>query len=108
MIIGCARVSTIHQGRDAQIDAPTGAGAERLFSERVSEAKAERPELEKMLEQLRNGDVVVVTKYDRFARCLRDLLDIVEAIEERGAGLRALAEVAAEHVPHCVRGCVEY
>ena len=45
-----------------------------------------------MLDQLRDGDVVVVTKYDRLARSLRDLLDIVEAIKERGAGFRSLAK----------------
>lgn len=92
MIIGYARVSTTDQNLDAQTDALTAAGAERLFSERVSGAKAERPEMDKMLDQLRNGDVVVVTKYDRLARSLRDLLDIVEAIKERGAGFRSLAE----------------
>ena len=92
MIIGYARVSTTDQNLDAQTAALTAAGAERLFSERVSGAKAERPELDKMLDQLRGGDVVVVTKYDRLARSLRDLLDIVEAIKERGAGFRSLAE----------------
>jgi DNA invertase Pin-like site-specific DNA recombinase len=92
MIIGYARVSTTDQNLDAQTDALTAAGAERLFSERVSGAKAERPELDKMLDQLRDGDVVVVTKYDRLARSLRDLLDIVEVIKERGAGFRSLAE----------------
>ena len=80
MIIGYARVSTTDQKLDAQTDALTAAGAERLFSERVSGAKAERPELDKMLDQLRDGDVVVVTKYDRLARSLRDLLDIVEGL----------------------------
>lgn len=92
MIIGYARVSTTDQNLDAQTDALTAAGAERLFSERVSGAKTERPELDKMLDQLRDGDVVVVTKYDRLARSLRDLLDIVEAIKGRGAGFRSLAE----------------
>lgn len=92
MIIGYARVSTTDRNLEAQTDALTAAGAERFSSERVSGAKAELPELDKMLDQLRYGDVVAVTKYDRLARSLRDLLDIVEAIKERGAGLRALAE----------------
>ncbi|MEM9240260.1 MAG: recombinase family protein [Pseudomonadota bacterium] len=92
MAIGYARVSTTDQNLDAQTDALTTASAERLFSERVSGAKAERPELDKMLDQLRDGDVVVVTKHDRLARSLRDLLDIVEAIKEHGAGFRSLAE----------------
>lgn len=92
MIIGYARVSTNDQSLDAQHDALAEVSAERVFSETVSGAKAKRPELDKMLDQLRDGDVVVVTKYDRLARSLRDLLDIVEAIKERGAGFRSLAE----------------
>jgi len=92
MIIGYARVSTAEQNLHAQIDSLNEASAGRIFSETVSGAKAKRPELEKLLDQLRDGDVVVVTKYDRLARSLRDLLDIVEAIKGRGAGFRSLAE----------------
>lgn len=92
MIIGYARVSTNDQNLDAQSDALTAAGAERIFADKISGAKRERPELEKLLDQLRPGDVVVVAKYDRLARSLRDLLDLVEVIKERGAGFRSLAE----------------
>ncbi len=92
MIIGYARVSTTDQNLDAQLDALKEAGAGRVFSETISGATVKRPELQRMLDQLRDGDVVVVTKYDRLARSLRDLLDIVEAIKERGAGFRSLAE----------------
>lgn len=92
MIIGYARVSTTDQNLDAQTDALAAAGAERIFADKTSGAKRERPELEKLLDQLRPGDVVVVAKYDRLARSLRDLLDLVEAIKERGAGFRSLAE----------------
>lgn len=92
MIIGYARVSTTDQNLDAQLDALKEAGAGRVFSETISGATAKRPELQRMLDQLRDGDVVVVTKYDRLARSLRDLLDFVEAIKERGAGFRSLAE----------------
>jgi DNA invertase Pin-like site-specific DNA recombinase len=92
MIIGYARVSTPDQCLDAQHDALNDAGAACLFSETVSGAASKRPELERMLDQLRAGDVVVVTKYDRLARSLRDLLDIVETIKARGAGFRSLAE----------------
>ena len=92
MIIGYARVSTQDQNLDAQQDALTAAGAERLFSDRISGSLRQRPELDRLLDQLRAGDVVVVTKYDRLARSLRDLLDIVEAIQARGAGFRSLAE----------------
>jgi len=92
MIIGYARVSTEDQRLDAQTDALAAAGAERVFAERVSGARRARPELDRMLDQLRPGDVVVVTKYDRLARSLKDLLEIVEAIGARGAGFRSLAE----------------
>ncbi|WP_179381737.1 recombinase family protein [Jannaschia marina] len=92
MIIGYARVSTDDQNLDAQTDALKGAGAGKLFADRISGSKRERPELDRMLEQLRDGDVVTVTKYDRLARSLKDLLEIVETIRERGAGFRSLAE----------------
>jgi len=92
MIFGYARVSTANQSLDSQTDALTAAGAERICAETISGTKRERPELAKLLDQLRTGDVVTVTKYDRLARSLHDLLDIVKAIEERGAGFRSLAE----------------
>ena len=92
MIFGYARISTSDQTLDGQTDALTTAGVERIFADTISGAKRERPELAQLLDQLRNGDVVTVTKYDRLARSLHDLLDIVKAIEERGAGFRSLAE----------------
>jgi len=76
MIIGYARVSTDDQSLDAQTDALTSVGAERIFADCISGSRRQRPELDKLLEQLRAGDVVVVTKYVRLARSLRDLLDI--------------------------------
>ena len=92
MIIGYARVSTDDQNLDAQTDALTAAGAGKLFADKISGSKRERPELDRLLDQLHNGDVVTVTKYDRLARSLKDLLEIVETIGERGAGFRSLAE----------------
>ena len=92
MIIGYARVSTDDQNLDAQTDALKAAGAERIFADKISGAKRDRPELAAMLDQLRPGDVVVVAKYDRLARSLRDLLDLVETIKDHGAGFRSLAE----------------
>ena len=65
---------------------------ERIFSDKISGAQRNRPELDRLLDQLRSGDVVVVTKYDRLARSLRDLLDIVAAVQERGAGFKSLTE----------------
>ncbi len=92
MLIGYARVSTEGQTLDAQTDALTTAGAERVFADRISGSTRHRPELTRLLDQLRPGDVVVVTKYDRLARSLRDLLEIVESIGNRGAGFKSLAE----------------
>ncbi|MEY8829167.1 recombinase family protein [Sedimentitalea sp. XS_ASV28] len=92
MIIGYARVSTDDQSLNSQTDALSAAGAEKVFADRISGSKRTRPELDRMLEQLRDGDVVTVTKYDRLARSLKDLLEIVEVIRERGAGFRSLAE----------------
>ena len=92
MIIGYARVSTADQILDAQIDALKEAGAEKIFQEKVTGKARRRPELEKLLEHLRKGDVVIVTKYDRLARSLRDLIEIVELIAGRDAGFRSLGE----------------
>ena len=92
MIIGYARVSTEDQYLDGQISALTEVEAGRIFAEKISGTKKTRPELSNMIDQLREGDVVVVTKYDRLSRSLQDLLTIVEAIREKGAGFRSLAE----------------
>ena len=92
MIIGYARGSTEDQHLDAQITALEAAGAERIFAEKISGTKKTRSELDRMIEQLREADVVVVTKYDRLSRSLQDLLSIVEAISTKGAGFRSLAE----------------
>ncbi|MCA0948490.1 recombinase family protein [Salipiger pacificus] len=92
MIFGYARVSTDDQNLDAQTDALRAAGAKHIFADKISGATRKRPQLDYLLEQLRPGDVIVVTKYDRLARSLRDLLDIVELIQERDVGFRSLAE----------------
>ncbi|MEO1090043.1 MAG: recombinase family protein [Pseudomonadota bacterium] len=92
MIIGYARVSTDDQNLDAQTDALTAAGTEKIFADKISGTVRNRPELGRLLDQLRAGDVIVVTKYHRLARSLRDLLEIVETIRARGAGFRSLAE----------------
>lgn len=92
MILGYARVSTDDQNLDAQTDALTAAGAERIYADKISGSRKKRPELDRLLDQLRSGDVVVVAKYDRLARSLRDLLDIVEGIKDAGGGFRSLAE----------------
>jgi DNA invertase Pin-like site-specific DNA recombinase len=92
MIIGYARVSTEDQNLDGQLDALKAAGAERIFADKITGTARSRPELDRLLDQLRQGDVITVTKYDRLARSLRDLLDIVDTIQAQGAGFRSLAE----------------
>jgi DNA invertase Pin-like site-specific DNA recombinase len=92
MIIGYARVSTSDQSLDAQLDQLRAVGAEKIFEEKITGTKRNRPQLDALLSQLRKKDVVVVTKYDRLARSLKDLLEIVEAICDHGAGFRSLAE----------------
>ena len=92
MIIGYARVSTDEQNLDAQTDALEKAGAERIFADKISGTKKNRPALTELLDHLRPGDVVVVAKYDRLARSLPDLLALVDAFGTRQAEFRSLAE----------------
>ena len=96
MKIGYARVSTDAQELASQREDLTAAGCMKIFSEKVSGARADRPELARMLEHLRAGDVVIVTRLDRLARSTRDLLDIAERTQAAGAGLRSLAEPWAD------------
>jgi DNA invertase Pin-like site-specific DNA recombinase len=83
---------TDDQSLDGQLDALKAAGAERIFADKITGTARSRPELDRLLDQLRQGDVITVTKYDRLARSLRDLLDIVDTIQAQGAGFRSLAE----------------
>ncbi|MDW3118010.1 recombinase family protein [Roseovarius sp.] len=92
MILGYARVSTRDQNLDGQRDALAAAGSERIFADTITGTARTRPELDRLLSELRSGDVVVVTKYDRLARSLKDLLEIVDLIQARGAGFRSLGE----------------
>lgn len=86
------------QGQDLaqQRAALRAAGCGRVFEEKVSGAKRDRPELGRLLDHLRIGDVVTVTRLDRLARSTRDLLEIAERIKDAGAGLRSMAEPWAD------------
>ena len=92
MKLGYARTSTIEQkaGFDAQIRDLEAAGAEKIFREQVSSV-GDRPELERLLGILRLGDEVIVTKLDRLARSVANLIDINLTIEKAGATFRILA-----------------
>lgn len=91
-LIGYARTSTTEQlaGLEAQRRDLTAAGCTKLYEEQVSSV-APREQLEALIDYVRDGDVVVVTKLDRLARSMRDLLEIVDRIETKGASLRILA-----------------
>jgi DNA invertase Pin-like site-specific DNA recombinase len=96
MKLGYARVSTDDQTLDRQRERLREAGCERLFEEKVSGARRDRPELARLLDQLRRDDVVVVTRLDRLARSTSNLLEIAEAIRAKEAGLLSLAEPWAD------------
>lgn len=90
MKIGYARVSTKDQKLSLQEDALRKEGCELFFEEKVSGAKSDRPELRRMIEQLRKGDIVIIWKLDRLGRSLRDLVNLVTEIQDKGAGLKSL------------------
>lgn len=92
MLIGYARVSTNDQDTSLQEVALRQAGCERIYTEKASGGRWDRPELHRALEQLRPGDVLLVWKLDRLSRSLKDLLQIIERIEKAGAGFRSLTE----------------
>ena len=92
MLIGYKRVSTQDQKLDRQTDLLNECGVERIFAEKVTGTKKERIELNKMLDMLRKGDVVIVTDLTRLSRSTKDLFEIVETIESKGAGIKSLKE----------------
>lgn len=91
-LIGYARVSTQGQNLEQQRVMLGLCGCQRVFEEKVSGARIDRLQLERLFDHLRSGDVVVVTRLDRLARSTTDLLHIAEKIKKVGAGLRSLAE----------------
>ena len=92
MTIGYARVSTIDQNLDRQIDAMKENGAEKIFTEKVTGKKFDRPELIRMIDQLRDGDIVVISELTRLSRSTKDLFVIVEQIQSKGANIKSLKE----------------
>jgi DNA invertase Pin-like site-specific DNA recombinase len=100
-LYGYARVSTNGQELTAQDAALRSAGAARVYAEKVSGARSDRPELARVLRRLDPGDVLVVTRLDRLARSTRDLLNVLHAVAERGAKFRSLADAWADTTtPH--------
>lgn len=99
MLIGYARVSTQDQDNSAQIAALKAAGCEKIFEEKVSGGRWERPELHRLIGQLRQGDVLVVWKLDRLSRSLKDVLLLIEKVEQARAGFQSLTEAIDTTTP---------
>lgn len=89
-IIGYARVSTEGQELTAQLEQLNSAGVDKIFKEKASGVKQDRPQLAAMLDHLREGDTVIVCKLDRIARSTKHLLEIVETLEARKVSFKVL------------------
>ncbi|MDD2467341.1 MAG: recombinase family protein [Desulfobulbus sp.] len=92
MLIGYARVSTQDQNLDLQIDALVKTGCEKVFEDKLSGSRAERPGFVKALEMLREGDTLVVWKLDRLGRSVKNLIDLVGKLHKQGIQLKSLTD----------------
>jgi DNA invertase Pin-like site-specific DNA recombinase len=92
MLVGYGRVSTTDQTPAMQEDALRAAGCEKLFIEKVSSGKKDRPQLAAALDYVREGDTLVVWRLDRLARSLHQLIETVHGLEERGIALKSITE----------------
>jgi DNA invertase Pin-like site-specific DNA recombinase len=97
--VGYARVSTLDQNPTLQVDALTAAGCRRIFEDRASGARTDRPGLRQALDYVREGDVLVVWKLDRLGRSLPHLIETVTALEQRGVGFRSITEAIDTTTP---------
>jgi DNA invertase Pin-like site-specific DNA recombinase len=99
MLVGYGRVSTHDQETAAQVATLKAAGCERIFHEKASSGRWDRPELRKLLDHLRSGDVLVVWKLDRLSRSSRDVLALMEQVQDAKAGFRSLTEAVDTTTP---------
>lgn len=99
MLIGYARVSTQDQNLDLQIDALTKAGCKKVFDDKISGSRAERPGLNKALTLLREGDTLVVWKLDRLGRSVKNLVDLVGELHGQGVQFKSLTDVIDTGTP---------
>ena len=90
MIIGYARVSTTDQHLDRQLDMLNGYGADKIYSEKITGTRKERPELSRMLDDLSEGDTVVVESLSRLGRSTKNLIELMELFNERVVNLVSL------------------
>lgn len=91
-LLGYARVSTADQAPELQLDELRAAGCVRVWTDQATGTRADRPELAKVLEHMRDGDTLVVWRLDRLARSLTDLIALARQLDEHGVGLRSLRE----------------
>lgn len=92
MLIGYARVSTDDQNLDLQHDALKKAGCEKFYDDQMTGSKINRPGLEAAIDFARQGDIIVVWRLDRLSRSLKDLIEMVALLDEKGIGLKSLQE----------------
>ena len=104
-VFGYARVSTADQHLTGQIEALKAAGAAKIYREKISGVRADRPQLAELIVALKPSDVVLVTKLDRLGRSTRELLDLIDRISKAGAVFRSLGDPlwwsAALHASGC-------
>ncbi len=92
MIFGYARVSTEDQNLNRQLDQLKDAGAEKIYKEKITGTKKDRPELSKLLEYARDGDTIIITDLTRISRSTKDLISLVEELGNRGINIKSLKE----------------
>ncbi len=94
MLIGYARVSTEEQNLDRQIDALTKYGVDKrnIYNEKITGTKKDREQLNKMLNELQPGDIVIIADLTRISRSTKDLLDIIEQIKQKGASIKSIKD----------------
>ncbi len=99
MLIGYARVSTQDQNLDLQVDALTKAGCKKIFDDKISGSRAERPGLTKALEILREDDTLVVWKLDRLGRSVKNLVNLVGELQKQGVQFKSLTDAIDTGTP---------
>ncbi|EFB0088418.1 recombinase family protein [Salmonella enterica] len=99
MMIGYARVSTQDQNLDLQTEALTKAGCEKIYEDKISGVRAERPGLPRALEMLREGDTLVVWKLDRLGRSVKQLVDMVGELHRQGIQFKSLTDAIDTGTP---------
>ena len=94
MLIGYARVSTEEQKLDRQIDALINEGVDRrnIYQEKITGTKKDRPELKRMIDEMQEGDVLVIPDLTRLSRSTKDLLEIIDKIKEKGASIKSIKD----------------